>query len=90
MVTIITSQTEHTNIVCPSTLTFALAFTSSNIFKSIGICEGCIIKQSQAPIHGQAAATTYWTEALFNNSIQTYRVKEEHESEIFLVRATKT
>lgn len=39
--------------------TLERAFTSSSMFRSIGMWEACIMRQSQAPIHGQLAATTY-------------------------------
>lgn len=39
----------------------------------MGMCEACIMRQSQEPIHGQLAATTYWWGARDSSSIQTCR-----------------
>lgn len=57
--------------VLTSTLTFKRALTSSSMLGSIGMCDACIIKQSQAPIQGQLAATTYCCGACRNNSPHT-------------------
>lgn len=46
--------------------------TSNSMFTSMGMCEGCIIRQSQAPIHGQLAATTYCCGAWESSAIHTY------------------
>lgn len=64
--------------------TLERALISNSMFKSMGMWDACIIRQSQAPIHGQLAATTCCWGAWDRSSIQTCREMQMEANIIIL------